>query len=93
MSAPTIWQANAAAFSSTPEAYIDAERHDATRKAVAALREGRPGYALFVMARSLLERQTRIAGLGTHEVGPVCPCGRQCPTRVGGDWSWLRHLS
>lgn len=82
MSAPTVWQANAAEFASTPESYLDAERHDAVRKAVAALREGRPGYALFVMARSL-ERQTRIAGLGTHEVGPVCPCGRQCPAPVG----------
>ncbi|CAI9417210.1 hypothetical protein [Nocardioides sp. T2.26MG-1] len=71
----TVWQANAAAFTSRPESYIDQERHDGVRKATAALREGRPGFALFLLARSV-ERQNRIAGGGTVQL-PICPrCGR-----------------
>lgn len=75
MSTTTIWQANAASFASRPESYIDAERHDGVRKAMAAVLDGRPGYALFVLARSV-ERQNRIAGGGTMAL-PICPrCGR-----------------
>lgn len=73
----TIWQSNAATFASTPTSYIDAERHDAVRKTLAAIVEGRPGYALFLLARSV-ERQNRIAGGGTVALG-VCPaCGTRC---------------
>ena len=75
MSTTTVWQQNAAEFASRPGTYIDAERHNGVRKAMAAIVEGRPGYALFVLARSV-ERQNRIAGGGTVAL-PICPkCGR-----------------
>lgn len=79
----TVWQQNAAAFSSKPATYVDQERHSGVRAAVAELRAGRPGYALFKVARSV-ERQNRIAGGGTVHLG-VCPgCGGLCHHRTSG---------
>ena len=83
MSTFTIWQDNASRFASTQPEYIDQERHAGVRDAIQALREGRPGYALFKLARSV-ERQNRIAGGGTVSLG-VCPaCGALC-VHDGGD--------
>lgn len=80
---PSIWQQNAARFASTPEPQIDQERHSGVRAAVEQLRAGRPGYALFKLARSV-ERQNRIAGGGTVSLG-VCPgCGGLCQHQAGG---------
>lgn len=80
----TIWQDNAAAFAHTPESYIDQGRHDGVRKTLAAIKAGRPGYALFLLARSV-ERQNRIAGGGTVALG-VCPaCGARCTHQNEGD--------
>jgi hypothetical protein len=74
----TVWQANANQFASTPGAYIDQERRAVVRRALALIVEGRPGYAEFVLARSVM-RQARIAGLGDIEI-PACPrCGTRCP--------------
>lgn len=69
----TIWQTNAGAFSAKPASYIDQERRSGINAAMEAIREGRPGYALFKLARSV-ERQNRIAGGGTVHlpVGPAC---------------------
>ena len=73
----TIWQQNAATFASTPEAAIDAERHASARKAAALVVDGKPGRALYELARSV-ERQNRIAGGGTIPVEPLCACGGRC---------------
>lgn len=73
----SIWQQNASRFSSKQPAYIDQERRAGLTAAMEAIRDGRPGFALFKLARSV-ERQGRIAGLGTHPI-PVCPvCGTTC---------------
>jgi hypothetical protein len=73
----TVWQANAAQFASTPDTYIDQERHAAVRKTIELIRQGRPGMAQFVLTRSVM-RQARIAGLGDIEI-PACPrCGGGC---------------
>ncbi len=73
----TIWQDNAAAFTSRPESYVDQERRAGLAAAMDALRDGRPGYALFKLARSV-ERQNRIAGGGTIQL-PICAaCGTTC---------------
>lgn len=74
----TIWQDNAGTFASTPESYVDAERHDAVRRTVQLLAAGQPGRALYTLVRSV-ERQARIAGAGTHTLQPSCPCGGRCP--------------
>lgn len=75
---PTVWQQNAEAFASQQPAAIDQERHAAVREAAALIAAGRPGYALFKLARSV-ERQNRIAGGGTIPIHPGCPCGGRCP--------------
>lgn len=74
----SVFTENAAAFATTPEQAIAAERHEATRKAAALIVAGKPGRAQYELARSVV-RQARIAGLGTHEIAPVCPCGGGCP--------------
>jgi hypothetical protein len=73
----TIWQQNAVAFATRPESAIDAERRVSRQRALKLIGEGRPGYALFVLARSV-ERQNRIAGGGTVPVEPLCACGGRC---------------
>lgn len=73
----TVFQANAGAFATTPEQAIDAERNAAVRRASALIVEGKPGRAQYELARSVV-RQARIAGLGTQDIGPTCPCGRRC---------------
>lgn len=79
---PTVWQQNAGTFAAQPAAYIDQERHAGVREALALIVEGRRGYALFKLARSV-ERQNRIAGGGTIPL-PVCPaCGVGCQHRGG----------
>lgn len=77
MSTGTVWQQNAQAFASTPETYIDAERHVGVRKATGLLLARKPGRALYELTRSV-ERQARIAGLGSHDLQPVCPCNGRC---------------
>ncbi len=74
----TIWQGNAAAFATTPPTAIDAERHDGVRRALDLIVDDQPGRALYTLVRSV-ERQARIAGLGTHPMQPTCPCGGRCP--------------
>lgn len=74
----SVFTQNAAAFATTPEQAIAAERNEATRRAVRLLVDGMPGRAQYELARSVV-RQARIAGLGTHEIAPVCPCGGGCP--------------
>lgn len=78
----TIWQDNAAAFTSRPESHIDQERHAGVREALGLILEGKTGLALFKLTRSV-ERQNRIAGGGTHPIEPSCPCGGRC-THGGG---------
>lgn len=79
----TIWQTNADTFASRPDAYIDQERRAGLTAAMDAIRAGRPGYALFKLARSV-ERQNRIAGGGTVHL-PVCAsCGLACIHTVEG---------
>ena len=78
----TVWQSNADRFTSRPETYIDHERRAGLDAAMAAIREGRPGFALYKLARSV-ERQNRIAGGGTIPI-PVCPvCGAGCDHTKG----------
>lgn len=72
----TVWQDNAAAFASKPEAYIDQERHSGVREAARLIREGKRGQAHYVIVRSV-QRQARIDGLGTPDI-PVCACGGRC---------------
>jgi hypothetical protein len=80
---PTVWQENASRFAAQPKPQIDQERHAGVRDALEQIRLGRPGYALFKLARSV-ERQNRIAGGGTISLG-VCPsCGRGCVHQDGG---------
>lgn len=75
----TLFQDNAAEFATTPEQAIDFERNSARRKAIALIAEGRTGRAQYELARSVI-RQARIAGLGTQEIAPACPCGgSRCP--------------
>lgn len=73
----TIWQANAAAFASTPEGYVDQERRVAVRRAIRHIVDGQRGKALYVLVRSV-ERQARIAGAGHIDIHPGCPCGGRC---------------
>ena len=72
----TIWQQNAADFASKPAPYIDQERHAGVREALEHILAGRPGRAQYALARSV-QRQARIAGLGTPDL-QVCACGGRC---------------
>jgi hypothetical protein len=54
--------------------YVDAERRAGIQEALDLVRQGRPGYAFFKLARSV-ERQNRLAGNGTIAIA-ACPCGR-----------------
>jgi hypothetical protein len=73
----SVWQQNAARFASTPEPYIDQERRAGIAEAMELVRQGRPGYAAFKLARSV-ERQNRIAGNGSIAI-PICAaCGTVC---------------
>lgn len=73
----TVWQENAARFASTPETHLDQERRAGIAEAMALVRQGRPGYAAFKLARSV-ERQNRISGNGSIAV-PICAaCGTVC---------------
>lgn len=73
----TIFQDNAANAAYTPNVAIDHERRAATRLAALLIVEGKPGRARYELARSVT-RQARIAGLGTHDIGPACACGGRC---------------
>ncbi|GAB2762826.1 hypothetical protein [Nocardioides pakistanensis] len=74
----SVFTDNAAAFATTQVDAIDHERRTATRKAAALIVAGKTGRAQYELARSVI-RQARIAGLGTPEIGPTCPCGgRRC---------------
>lgn len=73
----TLVSDNVAAFATTPQQAIDQERNAAREKVLRLIVEGMPGRAQYELARSVV-RQARIAGLGTLEVGPVCPCGGRC---------------
>ena len=70
-------------FATRVETYLDQERHAGVRQAAALIREGRPGYALFKLARSV-ERQNRIAGGGTVAIAPLCACGGRCEHGASG---------
>ena len=76
---PTSWQQNAASFATTPEQAIDAERHRGVRRALGYLTQEQPsrGRAFYELSRSVI-RQARIAGLGTLDLQPACPCGGRC---------------
>lgn len=74
---PTIWQDNAAAFATQQPAAIDMERRAAVRKALQLIVDGQPGRARYELARSVV-RQNRIAGGGTVDIHPGCPCGGRC---------------
>jgi hypothetical protein len=74
---PTVWQENAAAFAATPETHIDQERRAGVRRAAELIAAGEPGRAQYVLARSVM-RQNRIAGGGTVEIHPACPCPGRC---------------
>lgn len=74
----TIWQDNAAQFASTPEGYVDQERHASIREALALIVDHKPGKALYTLVRSV-ERQARIGGAGHVDIHPSCPCGGRCP--------------
>lgn len=58
----SVFQENAQAFASTPEAYAAAERNAAIRAANALRVAGHPGMAHYTLVRSFL-RQVRILGL------------------------------
>lgn len=59
---PTIWQENAARFASSDRvAQADLVLAVAVKAAVESIRAGRPGYALFQLARAQ-ERAGRILG-------------------------------
>ncbi len=73
---------NVERFASTADSYIAQERHSAVRRALELIKAGRPGYARFVLTRSVI-RQARIAGLGDVDL-PTCPCGRDCNHTNGG---------
>lgn len=59
-------------------AQVDAERAAGIRAALELIRQGRPGLARYTMTRSVM-RQNRIAGGGTIDIHPTCPCGGRCP--------------
>jgi hypothetical protein len=73
----SVWTDNAAAFASRQESYVDQERHASVRRALDLIRDGRRGYAVFVLTRSV-ERQARISGVGMADI-PACPCGGRNP--------------
>lgn len=77
MSELTIWQQNAAIAATTPPSAVAAERHAGVRKAVHLIVDGTPGRAHYELVRSV-QRQARIAGLGTLDLQPTCPCGGRC---------------
>lgn len=74
---PNVFSDQASAVATTADTAIDQERRSARALATQLILDGRPGRAQYELARSVV-RQARIAGLGTQEIAPACPCGGRC---------------
>ena len=78
----SIWNQNAAAFTSKASAAVDARRHAGVRDAHDLIRQGRAEEAQYQLIRSV-QSQVRMAGL-TGAVIPLCACGEGCTHVVVG---------
>lgn len=77
----SVYTDNASRFATDQPHAIDMERRATITLAVQLLVDGMPGRARYELARSVM-RQARMAGVGSVDLGRVCPCGRS--RREGG---------
>ena len=73
----SIYTENVSRFATEQPAAIDMERRAAVTLVTQLLVDGKPGRAQYELARSVM-RQARIAGVGSVDIAPSCPCGRRC---------------